>query len=110
MQLIRKTVTALVLAGMFAKAQAIEPFEVKDIQVEGLQRVSLGTFFTDLPIRVGETIDDARAPAVIRSVYSTGNFDFVKLEKDGNTLKVIVVERPIISDIIIEGNKVEFVF
>ena len=106
MQLIRKTVTALVLAGMFAKAQAIEPFEVKDIQVEGLQRVSLGTFFTDLPIRVGETIDDARAPAVIRSVYSTGNFDFVKLEKDGNTLKVIVVERPIISDIIIEGNKV----
>ncbi|WP_223669586.1 outer membrane protein assembly factor BamA [Kangiella shandongensis] len=106
MHLIRKTVTALVLAGLFSKAQAIEPFEVQDIQVEGLQRVSLGTFFTDLPIRVGETIDDARAPSVIRAVYRTGNFDFVKLEKDGSTLKVIVVERPIISDIIIEGNKV----
>lgn len=106
MHLIRKTVTALVLAGLFSKAQAIEPFEVKDIQVEGLQRVSLGTFFTDLPIRVGETIDDARAPSVIRAVYRTGNFDFVKLERDGSTLKIIVVERPIISNIIIEGNSV----
>ncbi|AOE50356.1 outer membrane protein assembly factor BamA [Kangiella sediminilitoris] len=106
MHLIRKTVTALVLAGLFSKAQAIEPFEVKDIQVEGLQRVSLGSFFTDLPIRVGETIDDARAPSIIRAVYRTGNFDFVKLEKEGDTLKVIVVERPIISSIIIEGNKV----
>ncbi|GAA4363767.1 outer membrane protein assembly factor BamA [Kangiella marina] len=106
MHLIRKTVTALVLAGLFSKAQAIEPFVVKDIQVEGLQRVSLGTFFTDLPIRVGETIDDARAPSIIRAVYRSGNFDFVKLEKDGDVLKVVVVERPIISDIILQGNKV----
>lgn len=106
MHLIRKTVTALVLAGLFTKAQAIKPFVVKDIQVEGLQRVSLGTFFTDLPIRVGERIDDARAPSIIRAVYRSGNFDFVKLEKEGETLKVSVVERPIISDIILEGNKV----
>lgn len=106
MHLIRKTVTALVLAGLFSKAQAIEPFVVKDIEVEGLQRISLGTFFTELPIRVGETIDDSRAPSVIRAVYRSGNFDFVKLEKEGATLKVLVVERPIISDIIIDGNKV----
>lgn len=106
MHLIRKTVTALVLAGLFSKAQAIEPFVVKDIEVEGLQRISLGTFFTELPIRVGETIDDSRAPSVIRAVYSSGNFDFVKLEKEGNTLKVIVAERPLISDIVLEGNKV----
>ena len=106
MHLIRKTVTALVLAGLFSKAQAIEPFVVKDIEVEGLQRVSLGSFFTELPIRVGESIDDARAPSVIRAVYNSGNFDFVKLEKEGSTLKVLVVERPIISDIIIDGNKV----
>ncbi|PXF63202.1 outer membrane protein assembly factor BamA [Kangiella spongicola] len=106
MHLIRKTVTALVLAGLFSKAQAIEPFVVKDIEVEGLQRISLGTFFTELPIRVGETIDDSRAPSVVRAVYSSGNFDFVKLEKEGSTLKVIVAERPIISDIILDGNKV----
>ena len=79
---------------------------VEDIQVEGLQRVELGTFFTALPIRVGETIDDARVPSIIRSVYKTGNFDFVKLEKEGNTLKVVVAERPVISSIILKGNKV----
>lgn len=106
MHLIKKTVAALVLAVLFSKAQAIEPFVVEDIQVEGLQRVSLGTFFTELPIRVGETIDDSRAPSIIRAIYRSGNFDFVKLIKEDQTLKVIVVERPIISDLIIEGNKV----
>ncbi|NVK22762.1 MAG: outer membrane protein assembly factor BamA [Kangiellaceae bacterium] len=106
MRFITKTVTALVLSALFAKANAIESFVVEDIQVEGLQRVELGTFFTALPIRVGETLDDARVPSIIRSVYKTGNFDFVKLEKEGNTLKVIVAERPVISNIIITGNRV----
>lgn len=106
MRLITKTVTALVFSALFSKAAAIEPFVVEDIQVEGLQRVELGTFFTELPIRVGETLDDARAPGIIRAIHQTGNFDFVKLEKEGNTLKVIVVERPVITDIILKGNKV----
>lgn len=106
MRLITKTVTALVLSALFSKAGAIEPFVVEDIQVEGLQRVELGSFFTELPIRVGETLDDARAPGIIRAIHQTGNFDFVKLEKEGNTLKIIVVERPVITDIILKGNKV----
>lgn len=106
MRLITKTVTALVLSALFSKAGAIEPFVVEDIQVEGLQRVELGSFFTELPIRVGETLDDARVPGIIRAIHQSGNFDFVKLEKEGNTLKAIVVERPVITDIIIKGNKV----
>ncbi|MBD3667591.1 MAG: outer membrane protein assembly factor BamA, partial [Kangiella sp.] len=99
-------VTALVLSALFSKAGAIEPFVVEDIQVEGLQRVELGSFFTELPIRVGETLDDARVPGIIRAIHQTGNFDFVKLEKDGATLKIIVTERPVITDIILKGNKV----
>lgn len=106
MRLITKTVTALVFSALFSKAGAIEPFVVEDIQVEGLQRVELGTFFTELPIRVGETLDDARAPGIIRAIHQTGNFEFVKLEKKGNTLKIVVVERPVITDIILKGNKV----
>ncbi|ACV27314.1 outer membrane protein assembly factor BamA [Kangiella koreensis] len=106
MRLITKTVTALVFSALFSKAGAIEPFVVEDIQVEGLQRVELGTFFTELPIRVGEKLDDARAPSIIRAIHQTGNFDFVKLEKEGNVLKVTVVERPVITDIILKGNKV----
>ena len=106
MRFITKTVTALVLSALFTKANAIESFVVEDIQVEGLQRVELGTLFTALPIRVGETLDDARVPSIIRSVYKTGNFEYVKLEKEGNTLKVLVVERPVISSIVLKGNKV----
>lgn len=105
MRLITKTVTALVLSALFSKAGAIEPFVVEDIQVEGLQRVELGSFFTELPIRVGETLDDARAPSIIRAIHQTGNFDFVKLEKEGNTLKVTVVERPTLTSITFEGNR-----
>ncbi|WP_251359473.1 outer membrane protein assembly factor BamA [Kangiella sp. TOML190] len=106
MRFITKTLTALTLSLAFAKSYAIEPFVIEDIQVEGLQRVELGTFFTALPIRVGETIDDARVPNIIRSLYKTGNFDFVKLEKVGNTLKVSVAERPTIANIILRGNKI----
>ena len=106
MRFITKIFATLGLATAFSTASAIEPFVVKDIQVEGLQRVELGTFFTTLPIRVGETLDDARVPSVIRAVFKTGNFDFVKLQKDGDTLKVIVAERPTIASIVISGNKV----
>ncbi len=106
MRLITKTLTVLLISLAAAKAQAIEPFVVEDIQVEGLQRVELGTFFTTLPIRVGETLDEARVPNIIRAVYKTGNFDFVKLEKEGSTLKLLVVERPVISSIVFTGNKV----
>lgn len=106
MRFITKTVTALSLVLAFSNANALETFTIEDIQVDGLQRVELGSFFTALPIRVGETLDKSRAPNLIRSLYSTGNFDFVKLEKIGNTLKVTVAERPIISDIILSGNKV----
>ncbi len=106
MRFITKTLTVLALSLAVAKTHAVETFVVEDIQVEGLQRVELGTFFTALPIRVGETLDDARVPNVIRALYKTGNFDFVKLEKEGNILKISVAERPVISRISIVGNKV----
>ncbi len=106
MRFITKTLTVLALSLAVAKTHAVETFVVEDIQVEGLQRVELGTFFTALPIRVGETLDDARVPNVIRALYKTGNFDFVKLEKEGNTLKITVAERPVISSIVLTGNKV----
>ncbi len=106
MRFITKILTALFLFLALAQVKAIGPFVVEDIQVEGLQRVELGTFFTALPIRVGETIDDARVPNIIRSLYKTGNFDFVKLERVDATLKVLVVERPVISSIVLSGNKI----
>lgn len=86
-------------------AQAMESFVVEDIQVKGLQRVELGTFFTYLPLRVGEQLDDIRTPQIIRALYRVGAFESVELKRDGNKLIVEVLERPTIASISFDGNK-----
>lgn len=85
--------------------RAIEPFTVKEIQVQGLQRVELGTFFTYLPIKVGEVMDDVRAPMVIRGIFKSGSFEEIELARSGNILIILLKERPIISNLTFEGNK-----
>ena len=86
-------------------ALADDAFVVKDIQVHGLQRVELGTFFTYLPVKVGESVDDVRVPQIIRSLYRSGSFETVTIARDGDVLVVRVEELPTISDITFDGNK-----
>jgi outer membrane protein insertion porin family len=86
-------------------AFAIEPFVVKDIRVEGVQRTEAGTVFTYLPVKVGERIDDAKAASAIKALYATGFYSDVRLEADGDVLIVFVQERPAIAQIDIEGAK-----
>ncbi len=82
-----------------------EEFIVEDIQVKGLQRISLGTVYNYLPVNVGEKFSlDNVAPA-IKALFKTGFFKDVSLEREGSTLIVNVVERPSIAKIIFEGNK-----
>ncbi len=80
-------------------------FVVEDIQVNGLQRMELGTFFNLLPLQVGETLEEERIPTIIRSIYKSNTFDDIRLFREGNKLIVDLSERPTISDITIEGNK-----
>jgi outer membrane protein insertion porin family len=84
---------------------AIESFVVSDIRVEGLQRISAGTVFNYLPIKVGDRIDDDTAQQSIRALYQTGFFDDVQLEQEGTVLIVVVKERPSIANIEFKGNK-----
>jgi outer membrane protein insertion porin family len=84
---------------------AIEPFTVRDIRVEGVQRTEAGTVFTYLPVKVGERIDDEKAAAAIKALYATGFYQDVRLERDGDVLIVYVQERPAIAQIDIEGAK-----
>ncbi|MBC8023770.1 MAG: outer membrane protein assembly factor BamA [Burkholderiales bacterium] len=86
-------------------ALAIEPFVVRDIRVEGVQRTEAGTVFTYLPVKVGERIDDEKAAQSIKALYATGFYQDVRLERDGDILIVYVQERPAISAIEIEGAK-----
>ncbi|MFP5344131.1 MAG: POTRA domain-containing protein, partial [Gammaproteobacteria bacterium] len=86
-------------------AWALEPFVVKDIRVEGLQRIAAGTLFNYLPLKVGDTLDEARSQEAIRALFKTGFFKDVRLERDGEVLVVIVDERPAIASIKFFGNK-----
>ncbi|MGA7749582.1 MAG: POTRA domain-containing protein, partial [Gallionella sp.] len=86
-------------------AWAIEPFTVKDIRVEGIQRTEPGTVFSYLPIKVGDTMDDRKAEDAIHALFATGFFKDVKLKVDHGVLIVQVRERPSIASIEINGAK-----
>ena len=86
-------------------AWAIEPFTVKDIRVEGIQRTEAGTVFSYLPIKVGDTMDDEQASEAIHALYSTGFFKDVGLKVENGVLVVQVRERPSIASISVSGIK-----
>ena len=88
-----------------AKLFAFDDFLVSDIRIIGLQRVSTGSIFNVIPISVGDNIDQRKSADITRSLFATEQFDDIQIAKDGNTLIIIVQERPSISAIDISGNK-----
>ena len=86
-------------------AQAFDPFVVRDIRVEGIQRIEAGTVFSYLPVKVGETMTDEKAAAAIKALFATGFFKDVRLEVQRGVLIVMVEERPAVSQIDFIGNK-----
>lgn len=97
--------TAILFVLLAAPAWAFDSFVVQDIQVVGLQRISLGTTFNYLPIKVGESLNDAKASAVIQALYKTGFFEDVQLARQGDVLTIHVEERPSIAKIEVFGNE-----
>ncbi|MDP2787510.1 MAG: outer membrane protein assembly factor BamA [Pseudomonadota bacterium] len=98
----------LALALLSTQAHAFDPFQVKDIRVEGIQRTEAGTVFSYLPVKVGETLTPERATEAIKALYATGFFKDVRLETNNEVLVVIVEERPGIASVDFSGMK-EFV-
>jgi len=88
---------AAAISGM--SAWAVEPFKLKDIRVEGLQRIESGTVFASLPFRVGDMYNDESGAAAIRALFALGLFKDVRLDAQGDVLVVIVEERPSISEV-----------
>lgn len=80
-------------------------FKVSDIRIEGLQRVSVGTVFSALPISVGDSVDQLSIRDASRSVFSTGFFTDIAIAQENEVLVVMLTERPAISEINLEGNK-----
>ncbi|HEX5791832.1 MAG TPA: outer membrane protein assembly factor BamA, partial [Rheinheimera sp.] len=102
---IKRLVAAMLLASASSSVLAEESFTVQDIQVEGLQRVALGAALNNLPFNVGDTVTEYSLSRSIRTLYSAGHFDDIKVFRDGNTVIYRLRERPTINAIEFDGNK-----
>ncbi len=79
-------------------------FIVQDIQVTGLQRISVGTVFNYLPVNIGEKLLNKNIAPAIRALFKTGFFQNISMSREGDVLLIDVLERPSIAEIEIEGN------
>ncbi len=103
----RLVTIAAILMALFTSPLAWpgSSFVIEDFRIEGLQRISEGTVFNYLPLKVGDTFDTDESPAIIKALFKTNFFKDIRIGRDGNVLVVTVEERPIIDSVKIEGNK-----
>jgi outer membrane protein insertion porin family len=94
---------ALLLVGT-SGAQA-QSFDVSDIRVEGLQRVSAASVFNAFPVNANDRVSEQQLAAAARDLFATGLFEDVSLAREGDVLVIQVVERPTIARLNIEGNQ-----
>jgi outer membrane protein insertion porin family len=101
----RKKLASLLPLLYATSVWAIDPFTIKDIRVEGIQRTEPGTVFSYLPVKVGDTLDDERAAASLHALFATGFFKDVELKAEQGVLVVVVKERPTVASVEINGVK-----
>ena len=104
--MMKQTLIAGLLSALFAtSAAAFDPFTVKDIRVEGLQRTEAGTVFGYLPVKVGDTMTDEKAAQAVKALFATGFFKDVRIEIDRDVLVLVIEERPAIASVEFVGLK-----
>ena len=86
-------------------AVAFDEFIITDIRIVGLQRVSIGSIFTAIPVSVGDKMNQGKVSEITKALFSTAQFNDIQVGKDGNALLISVLERPSISAIELDGNK-----
>lgn len=84
---------------------AFEPFVVRNFRVEGAQRIAEGTIYNYLPINIGDTVDEQRLREAGRALFQTSFFQDFEFRRDGDTLVIVVLERPSIFEFTFDGNK-----
>ncbi len=102
---IKRLVAAMLLATGSNAVLAEQAFVVKDIQVEGLQRVALGAALNNLPFNIGDTVTDFTLSKSIKTLYAAGHFEDIRVYRDGTTVIFRVKERPTINEVSFDGNK-----
>ncbi|MBI2309165.1 MAG: outer membrane protein assembly factor BamA [Rhodocyclales bacterium] len=102
----KKNLLAGLIAALIASsAGAFEPFTIKDIRIEGIQRTEAGTVFSYLPVKVGDTMTNDKAAQSIKALFATGFFKDVRMEVEGDVLVIALEERPAIYTIDFVGLK-----
>ena len=101
----KKILPGLLLALLAAPSHAFQPFVVKDIRVEGIQRTEAGTVFSYMPVKVGETMTDEKAAQAIKALFATGFFKDVRIEVENDVIVVVLEERPAIASVDFVGIK-----
>lgn len=98
------SITAAVIMAMSAYAHA-ETFIANDIAIDGLQRVTVESLQTTLPIHIGQSVTDELLADSIRALYATEHFSNVQADVQGDRVVFYVTERPVIAELNFEGNK-----
>lgn len=102
----KKSLLAALVASIFAiPAAAFEPFAIKDIRIEGIQRTEAGTVFSYLPVKVGDTLTNEKAGDAIKALFATGFFKDVRVEVEKDVMVVVLQERPAIAQLAFVGMK-----
>ena len=99
---------AVLIAGLGVSVSgfaAMEPFTVRNFRVEGAQRIAEGTIYNYLPINIGDTVTEQRLREAGRAIFQTGFFQDFEFRRDGDTLVIVVLERPSIQEFTFKGNK-----
>jgi len=100
-----KNIALYLLAFISLSASAFEEFLITDIRIIGLQRVSIGSIFTAIPVSVGDKMNQSKVREISKALFATAQFNDIQIAKDGNALIISLLERPSISSIELEGNK-----
>ena len=100
-----KKILLFCLAFLSFSAAAFDEFIITDIRIVGLQRVSIGSIFTAIPVSVGDKMNQGKVSEITKALFSTAQFNDIQVGKDGNALLISVLERPSISAIELDGNK-----
>ena len=95
---------SLILSSSFFVASE-ESWIVEDIRISGLQRISAGSIFSNIPVTIGDKIATEDIQNISKSIFATGNFDDIQIGRDGSALLINLKERPTIDEISIEGNE-----
>lgn len=96
------TMLIVLLAAFEVRAASVY---VRDIKVEGLERVEVETVLSYVDIKKNTIIDDAKMDASLKQLYATGLFNDVSLNMKNDGLLIIkVAENPIINKVLFDGN------